>query len=137
MIDTTYVDNAATAITAALERAPSINGRSFVISNGEPRTVFELIGRILRAAGLEMPRIDLPPPLARSGGWLIDQVWGRVGGDTEPPITGFLVEQLTTAHWFDQREAQESLRWKPHISLDEGFRHLSDWFRSAELAPEG
>ena len=52
------------------------------------------------------------------------------GSDTEPPVTGFLVEQLTTAHWFDQRETRAALRWKPHVTLDEGFERLSQWFES-------
>ncbi len=135
LIDTTYVANAASAITAALDRAPEVSGRSFVITNGEPRTVSEMIGRILRAAGLPMPGLRLPKGLARSGGWMVDRLWNRVAPDTEPPITGFLVEQLTTAHWFDQRDTQESLQWKPEVSLEEGFRHLSDWYRSQSPDP--
>jgi nucleoside-diphosphate-sugar epimerase len=132
LIDTTYIDNAASAITAALERAPHVSGRSFVVSNGEPRTVYELVARILRAAGLPMPTLDLPKEVARSGGWLIDQVWNRVGVDSEPPITGFLVEQLTTAHWFDQRETREALGWEPHIPLEQGFDRLANWFSSQQ-----
>lgn len=132
LIDTTYVDNASAAITAALDRAPSISGRSFVVSNGQPRTVVELVERIVTAAGLPMPPMRFPTSVARAAGWVVDRTWDISGSDSEPPVTGFLVEQLSTAHWFDQRETQEALRWKPHISLDEGFHRLAAWFESGE-----
>jgi nucleoside-diphosphate-sugar epimerase len=35
---------------------------------------------------------------------------------------------LGTAHWFDQRPAQNELNWKPTVSLDEGFVRLAQWF---------
>ncbi len=130
LIDTTYVDNASAAIAAALDRAPSISGQTFVVSNGQPRTVAELIERIVTAAGLPMPSIRLPTPVARAGGRVVDRAWSLSGSDNEPPVTGFLVEQLTTAHWFDQRQTQAALAWKPHVSLDEGFRRLAAWFES-------
>ena len=46
LIDSTYVDNAATGIVAALHCAPEAHGRAFVITNGEPRPVGELLAGI-------------------------------------------------------------------------------------------
>ncbi|MET0713629.1 MAG: NAD(P)-dependent oxidoreductase, partial [Mycetocola sp.] len=37
----------------------------------------------------------------------------------------FLAEQLSTAHWFDQRRTRVDLEWTPAVSLDEGFRRLA------------
>ena len=54
LIDTTYIDNAADALVAALDRAPKLGGRAFVVSNGEPRTVAELVARMVAAAGLDV-----------------------------------------------------------------------------------
>jgi hypothetical protein len=39
-------------------------------------------------------------------------------------MTRFLAEQLSTAHWFDQRETRAALGWAPRVGLDEGFRRL-------------
>ena len=36
---------------------------------------------------------------------------------------------MSTAHWFDQRATQDRLRWKPAVSVDEGFDRLAAWFR--------
>ena len=49
---------------------------------------------------------------------------------TNPPITRFLAEQLSTAHWFDQRETQRALGWQPQVDLDEGFSRLETWLWS-------
>ena len=43
-------------------------------------------------------------------------------------MTEFLAEQLSTAHWFDQRETRELLDWTPSVSLDEGFARLTAYY---------
>ena len=130
LIDTTYIDNAADALVAALDRSPSLGGRAFVVTNGQPRPVAEIIGRIVTAAGLEPPGLKVPYPVAHTGGLIIERVWDRRGRDDDPPMTSFLAEQLGTAHWFDQRETRAALGWEPAVSLDEGFRCLREWFDS-------
>jgi len=121
LIDTTYIDNAAAALIAALDTCKANAGRAFVVSNGEPRTVAELLELICRAAGLEPPRRSVPAAAAYRAGAIAERLWG----DSEPPLTSFLVEQLATAHWFDQRETRKALAWTPAVSLDEGFERLA------------
>ncbi len=128
LIDTTYVTNAADAIVTALGRAPELAGRAFVVTNGEPRPVAEMVGRILRAAGLEYPSLRVPYRVAKSGGAAVERIWAATERDDDPPMTSFLAEQLATAHWFDQRETREALDWKPAVNLAEGFQHLAAWF---------
>lgn len=128
LVDTTYIDNAAAAIVAGLDRAPRLEGRSLVISNGQPRPVRELINRIVLAAGLEPPRMRVPYSAARIGGRAVERIWERTEREDDPPMTTFLAEQLATAHWFDQRETRRALQWEPTVSLDEGFARLRSWF---------
>ena len=40
-------------------------------------------------------------------------------------MTRFLAEQLSTAHWFDQRDTRRALAWSPAVSIDEGLRRLA------------
>jgi len=124
LVDTTYVDNAADALVAAVARAahPKVRGRAFVISNGEPRTVAELFTQICAAAGLPGPRRRVPFRVAWLAGAAVERLWGSRDGD--PPMTSFLAEQLATAHWFDQREARSALAWAPRVSLAEGMARL-------------
>ncbi|MGO4102782.1 NAD-dependent epimerase/dehydratase family protein [Leifsonia sp. YAF41] len=125
LIDTTYIDNAASAIVAALERADDVHGRSYVITNGEPRPVAELLAGICAAAGVRAPGWRVPAGLARTAGSVIEAAWRIRPGVDEPPMTRFLAEQLSTAHWFDQRQTRADLHWQPAVSLDEGFRRLA------------
>ncbi|GAB3605216.1 NAD-dependent epimerase/dehydratase family protein [Conyzicola nivalis] len=125
LIDTTYIDNAASAIAAALERAPEVHGNAYVITNGEPRPVAELIAGMCAAAGVPAPRWSVPAGVARAAGSAIEAVWRVRPGADEPPMTRFLAEQLSTAHWFDQRRTRADLQWAPTVSLDEGFRRLA------------
>jgi nucleoside-diphosphate-sugar epimerase len=128
LIDSTYIDNAADAIVAGLDRVPALGGQAFVISNGQPRPVRELINRIVLAAGLEPPTLRVPYTVARVGGLAAEKVWDRTERDDDPPMTSFLAEQLATAHWFDQRATRRALQWEPAVSLDEGFARLQQWF---------
>lgn len=126
LIDSTYVDNAATGIVAALHRADIAHGRAFVITNGEPRPVGELLAGICLASGVRPPRWSLPAGVARAAGSVIERAWALRPGEDEPPMTRFLAEQLSTAHWFDQRETREALAWAPSVSIDEGLRRLAE-----------
>ncbi len=113
------------AIVAALDRAESVHGQSFVVTNGEPRTVAELMSSICRAAGVEPPRLRVPAGLARVAGGVVEAVWRVAPGEDEPPMTRFLAEQLSTSHWYDQRRTRALLDWTPAVSLDEGFARLA------------
>lgn len=128
LIDSTYIDNAGDALVAALDRAHDIGGRAFVVSNGQPRPVRELINRIVLAAGLPSPKVRVPYAVARSGGLIVEKVWERQGRTEDPPMTSFLAEQLGTAHWFDQRETRAALGWTPTVTLEEGFARLEASF---------
>jgi 2-alkyl-3-oxoalkanoate reductase len=137
LIDTTYIDNAACALVAALDAvAPgaSCDGRSYVIANGEPRPIAELVLGICQAAGLDVAPRRVPLRLALGAGAVIERLWAIRGGDTEPPLTRFLAEQLGTAHWFDPRPAQDDLGYVPVVSIDEGLRRLAEWFAAGAPA---
>ena len=125
LIDTTYIDNAATGIAAALHRADEAHGKAYVLTNGEPRPVGEMFAGICLAAGVRPPGWSIPAGLGRAAGSAIERVWAISPGTDEPPMTRFLAEQLSTAHWFDQRETRRALAWSPSVSIDEGLRRLA------------
>ena len=126
LIDSTYIDNAASGISAALDRASAAHGRAYVLTNGEPRPVGDLLAGICLAAGVQPPRWSVPAWLGRTAGSAIERLWAIAPGTDEPPMTRFLAEQLSTAHWFDQRDTRRALAWSPAVSIDEGLRRLAD-----------
>jgi len=135
LIDSTYVDNAVDALIAALDRTPDVSGESFVVSNGEPRTVAELLTRICQAVGAPVPTRSVPASVATIAGRAVEGAWSRLGRQDEPPMTRFLAEQLSTAHWFDQRHTRGALRWTPTVSLAEGFQRLANSPHSPGQSP--
>ncbi len=128
LIDTTYVDNAVGALVAAIDRCGPVHGEALVVSNGEPRPVAEILGRVCAAAGVPGPRRRVPLPVAVAAGTVVEGVWRLARRPGVPPVTRFLAEQLGTAHWFDQRRTRVALDWSPRVSLDAGFEQLARSF---------
>ncbi len=128
LIDTTYIDNAASALVAAVERTPAVHGRALVVSNGEPRTVLELFERIVQAANVRTSIRHVSPGIGKPAAAGIAGATRVFAPEVEPLLTPFLVQQLSTAHWFDQRETQSLLQWQPKVTLAQGFERLSSWF---------
>ncbi|MDP9934008.1 nucleoside-diphosphate-sugar epimerase [Paenarthrobacter nicotinovorans] len=138
LIDTTYVDNAASAIVAALHRMDHVRGKALVVTNGEPRPIGELLADICAAGGVQAPTWAVPGVLARSVGSVVEKVWTWSRRSEEPPMTRFLAEQLSTAHWFDQRQTRRLLDWSPVVTLDEGLARLAECYkgRRSDLTPK-
>ena len=128
LIDTLYIDNAADAVVRGYQRLDAFAGKALVVTNGQPRTIAELLGGFCEAVGVPAPRFSVPAKVAALAGKVIERVWERLpknvtAGD-EPPMTEFLAEQLSTAHWFDQRRTRELLQWEPAVSIKEGYERL-------------
>jgi 2-alkyl-3-oxoalkanoate reductase len=138
LIDTTYITNAAESLVAALDRVrpgAACAGRAYVIANGEPRPIRDLIAGICAAANVTFAPRDVPLAIAKVVGSLVERAWTISRRSTEPPLTRFLAEQLGTAHWFDPRPARDDLGWTPRITIDEGLEALAAWVqRTRDLA---
>ena len=132
LVDSIYIDNAISAHIAALDAlhiGSACDGKAYVVSNGEPRTVNELMRSMCESAGVPFEPRHVSLAMGIRLGSLIERLWPLMRS-SEPPLTRFVAEQLGTAHWFDQRAVQEDLGWTPQVSLDEGFRRLTQWFAS-------
>ena len=130
LVDTTYVDDAAEAVVAGLDRTADSDeamGRAWVVTGNDPRPLTELVEGILAAAGLDAMVRSVPAPLAALAGRLLGRLWP---GD-EPPLTHFAARQLSVAHWFDQTDTHRVLRWRPRVGVDEGLARLAGWFANA------
>jgi nucleoside-diphosphate-sugar epimerase len=131
-VDTVYIDNAAAAhILAAdeLKRRPELSGRVYFISQGEPVYLWEMINRILDAAGLDPVRKRVPKWAAWTLGALMEAVFYLVRREAEPPMTRFVATELATSHWFDISAARNDLGYAPSVSTEEGLQRLRAWLR--------
>ena len=93
------------------------------------------VAALLWAAALPIGAQAAPDNAAAlqvAAGDVVERVWTlrHRDGVGQPPITRFLAEQLSTAHWFDQRRTREALRWAPAVSIAEGLERLAAHYRS-------
>ena len=131
-IDTTYVDNAAQAHFDAFEHlAPgaACAGRAYFISNGEPRTVRDIVNGLLQAAGAPLVRKTIPFGVAYAAGAVCEGLWHALPLKGEPPMTRFLAEQLSTTHWYDMAPARRDFGYVPQVTIDEGLARLAAAYR--------
>ena len=127
-IDTTYVDNAAQAhLDAFAHLAPgaACAGRAYFISNGEPRTVRDIVNGLLQAAGAPPVTATIPFRVAYVAGALCEGLWHALPLRGEPPMTRFLAEQLSTTHWYDMAPATRDFGYVPRVTIDEGLARLA------------
>ncbi|NJD92010.1 MAG: NAD-dependent epimerase/dehydratase family protein, partial [Geobacter sp.] len=139
LVDTVYVDNAAQAHLLAADRlAPgsAISGKAYFISNGEPLPLWEMVNRILAAAGLPPVTGEISPAAARVIGAVCEWLWGTFKLAGEPPMTRFVASELSTAHWFDISAARRDLGYEPEVTIEEGLQRLHKWLAAAGLLAE-
>lgn len=132
-VDTTYIDDAAAAHLLAADRLrenPALSGRVYFISQGEPVAAWEMIDRILAAAGLPPVRGRIPYRVARLLGWLCEKIFAVLRLPGEPPMTRFLAEALAKSHWFDIGAARRDLGYRPQVSTAEGLARLQAYLSS-------
>ncbi|MBI4352104.1 MAG: NAD-dependent epimerase/dehydratase family protein [Elusimicrobia bacterium] len=133
LIDTTYIDDAAMAHWLAAEKLSpeaACAGKAYFISQGDPRPNWDIINMILAAAGATPAVKTVPYGPASAAAALMETAWRLAGIRSEPPLTRFVVQQLTTAHWFDISAARRDLGYAPGVTIEQGMKRLEEWFRS-------
>lgn len=127
LVDTTYIDNAAQAHVQALAHlqvGAACAGKAYFISNGEPWPLRDVLNGLLRAADAPEVSKSIPFGLAYAIGGVCEALWNTLPLSGEPPLTRFLVEQLSTAHWYSMAPAQRGFGYVPQVSMAEGLERL-------------
>jgi nucleoside-diphosphate-sugar epimerase len=129
-IDTTYIDNAVLAHLLAYDTlgpdSPAA-GRAYFITQDEPIDGPTFVNDMLAAAGLPPVTRTIPVGLARAAATVAETIWTWLRLSSEPPVTRFMVSQLSTAHWYDISAARRDLGYAPAVSYAEGMRRLAAW----------
>ena len=131
LIDAVYIDNAVEAhvcAAKALMESGSGAGKTYFITNDEPWAFAKILNGILNAAGVLPVRKRISAGLAYRIGAVLEMVYSVLGKEDEPRMTRFIARQLATAHWYDISAAKRDLGYRPIVSMDEGFKRLTQWF---------
>jgi 2-alkyl-3-oxoalkanoate reductase len=136
-VDTIYIDNAADAHLLAADRLlenPGLSGGIYFISQGAPIPLWEMVDAILSAGGLPPVRRAVSRRMAVLIGASLEIIYKCLNLQGEPPMTRFLAEELSSAHWFDITAARRDLGYEPGISTEEGLARLSAWLKKTQPA---
>jgi len=126
-IDSCYVDNAADAHVAALERLEpdsAIAGKAYFITQGEPASIEGFVNGLLRAAGFPAETRRLSTPVARV---LASTAPLRRAVGADPLVTGDLLALFGQAAWFNIAAARRDLDYQPRVAMAEGFARVSQY----------
>ncbi len=133
LVDTIYIENAADAHILAcdkLKHDASLSGNVYFISQDQPVKLWEMVDKILDAAGLPPVKGHVSPRSAWFAGFIFEFIYGVVLRiDKEPPMTKFVAKELATSHWFDISKAKKDLGYSPAVSTEQGLGHLRSWFK--------
>ena len=129
-LDTTYIDNAVLAHLLAYDRlspGSPVAGRAYFITQDEPLPGPQFINDMLDAVGLPPVTRSVSAAFARSAAAIAEGIWKLLRLHSEPPVTRYLVSQLSTAHWYDISAARRDLGYQPKVGYAEGMRRLKAW----------
>jgi len=134
LIDTVYIDNAARAHLLALDKLEThpemVGGKTYFISNDEPMAQAEIISGLLEAAGVTVDIQAISPRLAITAGTVFEAGWKLFGLKSDPPLTRWSAEHLSTAHWYDISAAKRDLGYRAEVSIAEGLSRLANAYQS-------
>lgn len=132
-ISALYIDDAVEAhLHAAVALSPlsDIAGKAYFLASDRPIPIWGMIDQMLAAANLPASRASIPYSAAMMAARACEAFWRLARLRGEPPLTVFLVRQLTTAHWFDVSAAHRDLDWSAKVDISEGMRRLAQWHRA-------
>ncbi|HKX54579.1 MAG TPA: NAD-dependent epimerase/dehydratase family protein [Xanthomonadales bacterium] len=136
VIDTVFVENAARAHVLALDELRGRGrcaGRPYYISNDQPMRQDEIIPLLLDAIGIQAEIRPISPGLARAAGAVCETIWKLLHIQSEPPVTRFTADQLSTSHWYNISAAKRDLGYQAEISIAVGMERLRKWhFQSSD-----
>jgi nucleoside-diphosphate-sugar epimerase len=125
-IDTCYVDNAADAHLAALDRiepGASIAGKAYFVTQGEPVTVEGFLNGLLRAAGFPAETRRVSPGVARLLASIAPLRRALTGSD--PFVTADSLALFGQSAWFNIAAARRELGYAPRVGMAEGLARVS------------
>lgn len=120
LVDLTFIDDCVAAhllAATALDTQPSAGGRAYFLSQGAPVPLWEWIGRVLTLHDLPPVRRRISAGTAQRLATVAEWVWKTCGLSSDPPLTRFLAEEMSTDHYFDIDAARRELGYRPSCSV--------------------
>jgi nucleoside-diphosphate-sugar epimerase len=127
-VDTTFVTNAADAHLLAADRllpGTACAGQVYFVSDGQPVVMWDFINELLAIHGIAPVTTVMPLGRAKFLASMLERVYRVFGIKAEPPLTRFVVSQLSTSHHYDITAIRRDLGYAPRVSVAEGLKLLA------------
>ena len=108
----------------------AIAGHAYFLSQGAPLPLWEVVNRLLDAAGAPPVTKAIPAWAGYALGAMCEATYGLLRIRDEPPMTRFLAAQLGMSHYFDISRARRDFGYQSAISTAEGMRRLEQWLNA-------
>jgi nucleoside-diphosphate-sugar epimerase len=128
LIAPTHIEDAVQAHVAAwkaLVRRPELSGRAYFVTSGETVDPWKMIDGLLATQGLDALQRSVPVSVALLAASGMELAWRLTRRGDEPPLTRWVVHELTTSHWFSLDRAGNDLGYAPRRRIDEGLAELA------------
>ena len=120
LVDLTFIDDCVSAhalAAVALDERPTAGGRAFFISQGTPVRLWEWIGRVLALHNAPPVRRRVSATTARLLATVAETAWKTCRLASDPPLTRFLAEEMSTDHYFNIGAARQELGYIPTCTV--------------------
>lgn len=126
LIHPVYINDMTDAFLLSAERQEAI-GRSYNIAGEHPVSFKTLSTAIAHALGKQLPKGNIPLPLANLASDVFSVIPGLQG--ERAPLTRSRVKFLTNSRVYSIERAQKELGYAPKVGLDEGMKRTAAWYQ--------
>jgi nucleoside-diphosphate-sugar epimerase len=117
-MSTAHVDNVALAAILAAERAPG--GRAYFVTDGEDRTLREVMTTLLATHGVEARARSVPVALAWRLAALAEGLWRGLRLRGAPPLTRQMLRMVGEDFTLSDARARRELGYRPLVTWQDG-----------------
>ncbi|MGW9123680.1 NAD-dependent epimerase/dehydratase family protein [Paenibacillus chitinolyticus] len=132
LMDVTYVDNVTEALLCCAHADKACDGQKYNITNGEPVYVYELLAELFRLLEMPFRARKVPYPAAYGAAAAMEAFAALPFARKEPMLTRYTVALLAFSQTLDISKAERELGYKPRVSVADGIRRFSLWWREQE-----
>lgn len=125
-MDLTYVENVVDAVIAALNANPTVIGRKYNITNGEPVEIYEVIDKLMTDLEISYRWKDLSFKKAFAIAGAME--WGcrYLLRGREPLLTRYSVCVLGVSRTLNIEAARTDLGYQPQVSMAEAMKRVAE-----------
>lgn len=122
VMSTSHMDNVCHCAILAAECAPG--GRAYFVTDGEDRTLREIIGQLVTTQGVEAKARDVPVGLAWFLASVMEGVWRTLKLHGAPALTRQQVRMVGYPFTLSDQRARTELGYAPVVSWQEGIEAM-------------